>query len=228
MQIAVLLGLVIMITYPATTLEQWEQFRGPGGQGHSQATGLPLRWSETENIIWKVSVPGLGWSSPVIAGGQIWITTAVDKGRSLKAVCFDQRSGELLHDIELFHRDDGGPLHSMNSYATPTPVIEDDRVYVHFGPAGTACLSTGENVETQVSPTVRGRQLSCPLSQHAHPQLRRNRRPIHRGTRQAERNGRLEDKSPAPRQSAGENQEPDRVATEVSFDGVFHTACDRS
>ena len=82
----------------------------------------------------------------MIAGGQIWITTAVDKGRSLKAVCFDQRSGGLLHDIELFHRDDGGPLHSKNSYATPTPVIEDNRVYVHFGPAGTACLSTGGQV----------------------------------------------------------------------------------
>ncbi|MGH7138833.1 MAG: PQQ-binding-like beta-propeller repeat protein, partial [Pirellulales bacterium] len=118
----------------------------PDGQGHSNQRGLPLKWSETENIAWKAPVAGLGWSSPVIAAGQIWLTTALDKGHSLRAVCLDSASGETMHDIEVFHADDPGGIHSKNSYASPTPILEQGRVYLHFGDLGTACLSTDGQV----------------------------------------------------------------------------------
>src|SRR5438093_10710274 len=63
--------------------DDWPQFRGPDGQGHAAAAALPLTWSEQENVAWKVAIPGLGWSSPVIQGGRIWLTTALDDGKSL-------------------------------------------------------------------------------------------------------------------------------------------------
>ena len=94
------LCLLVSILCSPLLLADWPQFRGPDGQGHSDAEGVPLRWSETKNITWKTRVPGEGWSSPVISGNQIWMTSAHDKGRSLHAVCVDRISGKILHDIE--------------------------------------------------------------------------------------------------------------------------------
>jgi len=120
----------------------WPQFRGPGGQGHSDASNLPVTWSETENVAWKVPVAGLGWSSPSIQGNQIWLTSAVDEGKSLHAIALDRETGKVIHDAVVFDLQDPGAVHSKNSHASPTPLIEGDRVYVHFGAHGTACLST--------------------------------------------------------------------------------------
>ena len=120
----------------------WPQFRGPGGMGHSTATGVPLDWSETENVTWKTAIPGHGWSSPAVAGNQIWLTTATDDGHSLRAICVDRAEGKLLHNVEVFRLDDPGSIHANNSHASPTPWIDGDRVYIHFGAHGTACLST--------------------------------------------------------------------------------------
>lgn len=146
--------------------DEWPQFRGPEGNGHSQAAGLPLKWSESENIAWKTAIPGDGHSSPVISGDQIWLTTAIvnqlseeeQKRRlanvsnprgleiagsiSLRAICVDRGTGEILRNLELFHVEEPEPIHSLNSYASPTPVIEDGRVYCHFGTYGTACVET--------------------------------------------------------------------------------------
>jgi outer membrane protein assembly factor BamB len=124
----------------------WPQFRGPDGQGHSTSKNVPVTWSETENITWKVPVPGSGWSSPSISGDQIWLTSAVDEAHSLRAMALDRANGKLLHDVEVFHLDQPGKVHANNSHASPTPVIEGDRVYVHFGAHGTACLSTDGRV----------------------------------------------------------------------------------
>lgn len=126
--------------------DDWPQFRGPDGQGHASQHGLPTTWSEIENIAWKVAVPGRGWSSPVIADGQIWLTTALDKGHALRAVCLNETNGEILHDVEIFHADEPGNIHKKNSYASPTPILEQGRVYVHFGDLGTACLASDGNV----------------------------------------------------------------------------------
>lgn len=119
----------------------WPQFRGPDGQGHSVSRGVPLRWSESENIRWKVPVAGRGWSSPAILGEQIWLTTASEEGHSLRALSFDRRTGKPLHDVEVFALSNPGGIHPNNSHASPTPYLEGDRVYVHFGAHGTACLS---------------------------------------------------------------------------------------
>ena len=126
--------------------EPWPQFRGPTGEGHAGGPSPPLTWSETENIKWKAAIPGKGWSSPVLQGDQIWLTTALEPPYGLRAICLDRNSGELVHDVRVFNSSDPIPVHPKNSRATPTPVIEGDRVYVHFGPFGTACLSTAGEV----------------------------------------------------------------------------------
>lgn len=137
-----LLVLLCVVCVSETQAADWPQFRGPGGQGHSDATNLPLTWSETENIKWKVPVAGLGWSSPAIKGDQIWITSAVDDGKTLHAIALDRATGKSLHDVTIFELAEPGPVHAKNSHASPTPLIEGDRVYVHYGAHGTACLKT--------------------------------------------------------------------------------------
>lgn len=122
----------------------WPQFRGPDGQGHSDATGLPLHWSETEGVVWKTPIHGRGWSSPVVWGNQIWLSTASEDGKQLYAVCVDAATGRVLRDSKLFDVAAPAPIHTFNSYASPTPVIEAGRVYVSFGSAGTACLDTAD------------------------------------------------------------------------------------
>ena len=127
--------------------ENWPEFRGPTGQGHSRERGLPLTWSETENVRWKIPITGKGWSSPVILGDRIWLTTAMENGRSLRAICLDRRTGHVLHHVEVFRLADPGPIHEKNSHASPTPILAEDRVYLHFGSHGTACItSSGEIV----------------------------------------------------------------------------------
>lgn len=116
------------------------QFRGPGGEGHSSETNLPLKWSETENVRWKTEVDGLGWSTPSISGSQVWITTATDGGKSLRVICLDKNSGTVVHNVEVFHHDEPGKIHSKNSYASPSVLIDGERLFVHFGRLGTACL----------------------------------------------------------------------------------------
>ena len=126
----------------ANAADDWPQFRGPDGQGHAEATGLPHEWSETENVRWKTPIAGLGWSSPVVAGEQIWVTTAIEDRGSLRAVCLDRQSGQVVHDVEVFRQDDLGRINNKNSYASPTPVVDGQHVFVHFGAHGTACLTT--------------------------------------------------------------------------------------
>ena len=125
-----------------TLAGDWPQFRGPRGQGHSDATGLPREWSETQNVAFKTPIAGLGWSSPSLQGNQIWLTTALDNGHSLRAVCLDRQSGDIIHDVEVFAPAEPGAIHKKNSHASPTPLIDADKVYVHYGAHGTACLST--------------------------------------------------------------------------------------
>jgi outer membrane protein assembly factor BamB len=122
--------------------ENWPQFRGPRGNGWAVAHALPVEWSETSNIRWKTAIHGKGWSSPVIWGNQIWMTTAPADGKERFAVCVDRQTGKIVHDIKVFTDEDPAFCHPYNSYASPTPVVEAGRVYVHFGSAGTACLDT--------------------------------------------------------------------------------------
>ena len=122
--------------------ENWSQFRGPTGQGIADATGLPVTWSETEHVKWKTPLKGKAWSSPVVWGAQIWVTTATEDGRQLGAIAVDRESGRIVHDLALFTVEQPQYADKFNSYGSPTPVIEAGRVYVTFGSAGTACLDT--------------------------------------------------------------------------------------
>jgi outer membrane protein assembly factor BamB len=124
--------------------EEWPQFRGPGGQGHSAETGLPVEWNETRNVAWKTKLPGLGWSSPVVAGGKVWITTAVEQRGvfSLRLLGFDAATGAEAVNAEVFRLGRSREINPKNSWASPTPIVDGDRVYVHFGADGTAALST--------------------------------------------------------------------------------------
>jgi outer membrane protein assembly factor BamB len=135
-----MLGIVSMRT--SLPGDNWPQFRGPTGDGHSDSQHLPLTWSEREHITWKTPVHGRAWSSPVIWGGQIWFTTATEDGTKLYAVALDRETGAVLRDLLLFEVEKPQFAHAFNTYASPTPVIEDGRVYVTFGSPGTACLDT--------------------------------------------------------------------------------------
>ena len=124
-----------------TDKENWPGYRGPAGDGH--AAGNPVsQWSETENVRWKVPVHDKGWSSPVVWGGQVWVTTASDRGTDLYAVCFDRATGKTVHDLKLFTQPPPADIRQYNTYASCTPAIEAGRLYAHFGSFGTACVDT--------------------------------------------------------------------------------------
>lgn len=159
----------VLMTSTAGAAE-WKQFRGPDGQGHADARNLPLKWSESENVQWKTAIPGRGWSSPVLEANTIWMTTAVEeilagealeKARkerlganpmakqlslvgavSLRAISVDATTGKLLTDVELMLVKNPPAIHTLNSYASPTPILDGNLLLCHFGELGTACLDT--------------------------------------------------------------------------------------
>lgn len=136
--------LLTLIALPAAVAadENWPQFRGPHAAGRTDTTGLPVYWGETENVVWKTPIHGKGWSSPVVWGEQVWVATALPDGKELYGVCVDRRTGKVIHDLLVFSTEKPAFCHAFNSYASPTPAIEDGRVYLHFGSAGTACVDT--------------------------------------------------------------------------------------
>jgi len=145
----------------ALAADNWPGFRGPNGDGTSDAKTLVAKWSETENVRWKTAIHGKGWASPVVWGEQVWMTTAdeVRGGKSAPtpktggakgavekvtffAVCADRKTGKITYDIPLAAEDNPAFCIDFNSYASPTPVVEEGRLYAHFGSHGTWCLDT--------------------------------------------------------------------------------------
>ena len=143
-----LLFLSLSLTSATLPAADWPEFRGPDAQGHSDATNLPLTWSPTSHIAWKTAVAGVGWSSPVVVGDRIFLTSAVSLSgkeeatadRSLRALALDATTGKTVWDVELFQAKTPR-AHRKNSHASPTPVYEDGKLYIHFGHLGTACLN---------------------------------------------------------------------------------------
>ena len=138
---------VFLLLGPARARADWPEFRGPWANGHASAPGdarprgLPLRWSETESVRWKAAIPQRGWSTPVVMGGRVWLTTATKGGHDFFAICVDAATGRIRLNQKLFHADEPEPLgNNVNAYASPSPAIEQGRVYIHFGSYGTACL----------------------------------------------------------------------------------------
>ena len=156
MRLAYILALV---SGPAAG-DGWPQFRGPGGDGLCPSANPPAQWSETRNVAWKVATPGLGRSSPVLLGEHVWLTTAIERGVkrirqgpdemrsadhvSLRAVCLARADGKHLRTVTLFDVDKPPVAHWLNSFATPTPVVEPGRVYCDFGAMGTACIDAAD------------------------------------------------------------------------------------
>jgi len=137
---------------PPTAAENWPEFRGPNGQGHSIATRLPVEWGPEKNVGWKTAVPGNGWSSPVVQDGRIYLTTAVPvdgkRGdQSLRVLALDGETGNVIWNREVFHQDgDASPrIHDKNSHASATPIVWEGRIYAHFGHQGVACLDLDGN-----------------------------------------------------------------------------------
>ncbi len=164
---ACVFGASLFLVSAAQGQESWPQFRGPLGNGHAPQAAIPLTWSENENVTWKVPVSGEGFSSPVIYGNQLWVTTSfveelseeeqqarlekiefftkgvqVSGALTLKALAFDIQTGKQIHEVDLFQYDQANPKHITNSYASPTAVIEKGRVYCHFGEYGICCVDT--------------------------------------------------------------------------------------
>lgn len=127
---------------PNSELGEWTEFRGVGGYGLSSAKGLPVTWSETENVLWKTPIHGKGWASPVILDGQIWLATATVDGKTMSGLCLDGATGRIVHDLVLFTNEAPRFCHPTNSYASCTPTVEKGRVYFHFGSYGTACVDS--------------------------------------------------------------------------------------
>ena len=145
-----LLAILILCSWTfARGASDWPEFRGPTCDGHAPTApggkpiGLPLHWSETENIKWKTPIPFRGWSTPVVMGDQVWLTTATMDGHDFYAICVDAEGGKIRFNEKVFHCEKPEPLgNDVNCYATPSAVLEPGRVYVHFGSYGTACLDS--------------------------------------------------------------------------------------
>ena len=127
----------------ALSAGDWPQFRGPNSDGRVVETASPLEWSDTKNVAWKTNIPGLGWSSPAIADGKVFLTTAVPQGEglSLRAIALDAKTGKVLWDREVRSVAKVPQIHTKNSHASPTPVVRGDAVFVHFGAQGLARLT---------------------------------------------------------------------------------------
>src|SRR5262245_7170243 len=145
---AFLVSIVALLLQGLAHAQDWPQFRGPTGQGDSAARGLPGEWSETRNIAWRVAVPGRGWSSPVVANGRVWLTTATPEGgdASLRLIAYATDSGQETLNVEAYRLRNATLLNEKNSHASPTPVVDGDRVYVHFGSEGTAAVTTAGEI----------------------------------------------------------------------------------
>lgn len=150
-RLAAVCWLLSSIAASSATSPDWHQFRGPHGNGVASVSQLPLQWSAEQNVAWKAQIPGSGWSSPVLAHGKIFLTSAIlgeGDSATLNALCLDQETGRLLWSREVFKPEiaEAKKMHRKNTAASPTAIVEGGRVYVHFGHLGTAALDLEGNL----------------------------------------------------------------------------------
>lgn len=139
----VMLSSAVLSSAALSQDNNWTHFRGSGLNGISASASAPLKWDGT-TMVWKTEIHGKGYSSPVVYGNQVWLTSATADGKELYAICVDYRDGKILHDIKVFTPESAIGKHSINTYASPSPCIEKDFVYVHYGSLGTACIRTSD------------------------------------------------------------------------------------
>jgi outer membrane protein assembly factor BamB len=160
MKFAIRLGLTVaLVIAPVLAADNWPQFRGPGSTGVADDPALPDKWSATENVIWKADIPGSGWSSPIVWGDKIFVTSVISSaggeapkkglymGGERKAptdehrymlYAIDFKTGRILWEREVF-KGVPGQRHLKNTYASETPVTDGERVYARFGNVGLFC-----------------------------------------------------------------------------------------
>jgi outer membrane protein assembly factor BamB len=145
---ATLTGLLLacILLTGMTSAEDWPWFRGPSRQGISQEKDVPTQWSATMNTPWKTPIPGEGWSSPIVFGERLFVTTALEGGSSFHMICLDRTTGKVIWDKELT-RQEAGHKQPYNSYATPTPATDGTRVYVPVCDGRILAVSMEGNVE---------------------------------------------------------------------------------
>jgi outer membrane protein assembly factor BamB len=145
MQKSILLFAVLLAFMPLRAqndVNSWTGYRGPLDNGYSQAQNVPIHWNDSTNVVWKVPIPGRGWSSPVVLNGKVWLTTATPDGKELSVIAVNCKTGKILYNIKVFEVSTTQDTHPLNSFASPTPAIEPGRVYAHFGTYGTVCLDS--------------------------------------------------------------------------------------
>lgn len=124
--------LLLTLAYSASAhAENWTRFRGPNGQGISSEVDLPIEWTATNNVAWKTSIPGDAWSSPIVYDDHVFLTTATEENASCRVICVNRGDGSIAWNKEV-HRQVPGPRRRENSFATPTPVTDGQRVYAVF------------------------------------------------------------------------------------------------
>jgi outer membrane protein assembly factor BamB len=145
---------------------EWPEWRGPGGQGHAEGDGYAIEWNETKSVQWKTPIEGRAWSTPVVDGDKIWMTSAIETLASpeeaerrlkentgdqpltllekvdLHAISVEISTGKIIDNIRLLTVKEPQWVHKLNSYASPSPIVEDGKLYCHFGALGNACLDT--------------------------------------------------------------------------------------
>ncbi|MCA9194561.1 MAG: PQQ-binding-like beta-propeller repeat protein [Planctomycetales bacterium] len=142
---------------PYCMCADWPEFRGPTADGLVPHATLPTSWSPTKNVRWVTSLPGEGWSSPIVIKDDIFLTAAIPLPRTLGGqesggydlvlLKIDGQDGSLLEQLVLFSEPSSAPsIHQKNSHASPTPVFDGENLYVHFGHQGTACVSLSGEV----------------------------------------------------------------------------------
>lgn len=158
----VALSTVAFPATPASAQTDWPAFRGPASSGATVATGLPDRWSTTENVAWKTEIPGRGWSSPVVVGDRVFITTCestepmeeAKKGlyfggdrsepsgalHRWKVLALDLESGSIRWERTLHEGVPTQPIHLKGSHASETPVADGKHVWCLIGGIGIFCL----------------------------------------------------------------------------------------
>jgi outer membrane protein assembly factor BamB len=140
------LPLALALTTASLYAENWPQFRGPTAQGLSADTKVPLNWSATENLAWKTELPGESWSSPIVWGNHVFVTTATENGESCRVLALDRKSGAVRWNVEVF-RQETRRKEGRNSYATPTPATDGKRVYACFGDGSFAAVDFSGKVQ---------------------------------------------------------------------------------
>lgn len=166
----VLIALSLISIVSTAKADDWPEFRGPTGDGIARAENIPDKIDEDTNLVWKTVLPGRGWSSPVFDGSYIWVTAAeeifpgeeerikilesqgeeakkfkarqVAKSIELSAMQVDFESGKIVKTLPLITIDNPQTIHALNSFASPTPVLKNGKLYAHFGAFGTFCIDT--------------------------------------------------------------------------------------